>query len=438
MRWSEDQEYDPEKSKSGLISTDYPEIPSHCIISSGSSRQISAIIYKDRMVTLEHVTDRSDAASNDAAGLHTHGYMHAYVPKRITFVGMAGLTEFTRNASGIISSRGVYHVTDIILGQHYACEPEIGSVKIMYPVNWGRAVGEKGRLVHDTVKVLDGRLTIEIMEESEHISKKDGDHRSRERFVIYRIISDPPMGLYQLMEYVTQFNCLITLLVGHPMYPRKIWMWDSDGGEFLYYPNTLFAYYDKFQADLFGRTDYELIEPHFARLLQEWFRICACLGSPVPEYFESALFTASPRARFVDHTNTLQRLYKKICKAGMSLQRQLDDAAGVYAGIHEMDDATIRRIKKTRNHYVHNSPDGLNRDVVTSRHGLSMLSSATSMLIEGKILSMAAGFDRGLLEMLLGNVSKRYSGYRTELPGLPRRPGDTPSGGAAGSAAGQG
>lgn len=414
----------------------YADIPKQCVMfGTGSDRMAWGRIYDGCIVAigpnkiLGSVLKGSKIRDNDALG----AYIHADGDRKITFEGILefAIGPLPKNAAGVDLWECLYHFDNIILDAHYTKAPLVRSVRIEYQFNWGPMTNTHEYVCHKHICIPDSGISIEIVQEAEQNHILDSEFR--EKFLTYMIRSDTGIDLNNMTKYVWQLNNFLTLFVGSPVYPQRLTMTDVDDVKFLYYPRSMFDLKRRIPPTSFARmVDYdELIHERFECLLRRWFLLYRKVGRPISEYFESVRGDYRHRdglyrARFIDHTNTIQRIYRKTDKYTKHLYVPLLDAMNIYDGVYSPDPMLITRMNSTRNHYVHGDLKTPGPNVATSDFELDKFSNIAAMLIEGKLLNMIMGDDLDLLHTILEKIHRAHMESIMDVPGFIDRGGPEP------------
>ena len=401
----------------------YEEIPNRCVVMAGDSNRIAyGRIYYRRVM----VTGPRDVVSDVLKGVEVHrgtrmgAYMHASGERKITFEGLkeAYVKPLPNDASGVNICESIYTFDNIILDAHYTKIPTVVSARVEYPFDWGMMIDTYEPTCLKRIHIPDSGIIIEVLQESER--SQILQYKSKGRFLTYKIKADHGIDMNEMMKYIWQLNNFLTLFMGWPIYPQRIAMKDAYNEPFLYYPGSMFYLKKKINTTLFSRRmEYdEQIDERFECLLRRWFLLYRKVGRPISEYFESGRGNSLYRARFIDHTNTIQRIYRKTDKDTRHLCVPLSDAMKIYDGIYSPDPTLITSINETRNHFVHGDSKKLGRFVATSDFDLAKFGNIVAMLIEGKLLNMIAGDDPKLLDTILKKIHRDYVKYMADVPGF--------------------
>ena len=406
----------------------YADIPKQCVMfDTDSDRMAWGRIYDGCVVAtgpnqmLANLLKRSEIRDNDALG----AYIHADGARKITFEGILELVEgpLPENSAGVDLWECLYHFDNIILDAHYTKTPIVRSVRIEYPFNWGPMTNTHEHVLHKDIHIPDCGISIKVIQEAEQ--DRILDRESIERFLTYRITADAGIDMNDMTKYVWQLNNFLTLFDGSPVYPQRLTMTDTADGKFLYYPRSMFDLKRRIPSTSFARrVEYdEIIHERFECLLRRWFLLYRKVGRPISEYFESVRGNRRHRdglhrAKFIDHTNTMQRIYRKTDRNTRNLCEPLSDAVNIYQGVYSPDSMLITRMNATRNHYVHGDSEKPRPNAATSDSELSKFSNIAAMLIEGKLMNMIVGDDPDLLHSILEKIHRAYMESIMDVPGF--------------------
>ncbi|MDA7959306.1 MAG: hypothetical protein MPJ08_01075 [Nitrosopumilus sp.] len=400
----------------------YEDIPNQCmILGADPDRMAFGRIYDSRVV----ITGPYDVVSsilNEVEPItetRLAAYAHADGTRKITLEGLKEIRSITqKSTAGGAICESICTFDNVILDAHYEKIPTVISVRIEYPFNWGMMTNKHEYKCHKSIRVPECGITVEVVQESEF--SRTPNYESKEDFLTYTIKADPGIDMNMMMKYVWQLNNFLTVFMGWPVYPQRLTMIDADGTKFLHYPVELFDLKRRIPpTEHTHRMEYdELMDKRFEDILKKWFLLYRRVGRPVSEYFESVRGDSVYRSRFIDHTNTMQRIYRKTNNDTESLLEMLRDAVNIYRGIYEPGASLMESIKETRNHYVHGDRNKLDPLVVTSDFDLAKFGWIVAMLIEGKLLNMVAGDDPDILDPILRKIHKSHVDCIMKVPGF--------------------